>query len=393
MVVDLSPKVGVSWKDKLLRGKADGPSLNFGIINEEDLVFVEGDILRSTVNGIPTINFSDQIKDWLVKDMETNIVVKLLGRNMSYGVLHNRISNSWRPFQPTEFPIHGDPFNHFTLWMSKTVIIWLGFLYKRQVLEEIGSLISKVARLDIKIDSGIRGRFARMVVFVDLEKSFVLQIIVNGKVQRVEFESLPAVCFSCGCYGHIKDFCPSIVLDPNSIGKTLGRMCPLFGESIDSFELLDLGFWGLQFTLKRGEVFKRLDRTIFNVTWNSALPYAMITHLPKLKSDHQPLLLDLQPDFYSSKGCPFRFLTGWIEHPGFSNFVKENWSISDSMLMTHSNFTNKVRHWNKDVYGHITSCKNHLFPYLHQLEMEVREELDNILHHEELLWRQKVKCD
>ncbi|XP_016690808.1 uncharacterized protein [Gossypium hirsutum] len=244
MVVDLSPKVGVSWKDKLLRGKADGPSLNFGIINEEDLVFVEGDILRSTVNGIPTINFSDQIKDWLVKDMETNIVVKLLGRNMSYGVLHNRISNSWRPFQPTEFPIHGDPFNHFTLWMSKTVIIWLGsktrmimiwcwlkvmgFLYKRQVLEEIGSLISKVARLDIKIDSGIRGRFARMVVFVDLEKSFVLQIIVNGKVQRVEFESLPAVCFSCGCYGHIKDFCPSIVLDPNSIG---GKSKPLFRSS------------------------------------------------------------------------------------------------------------------------------------------------------------------
>ncbi|KAA3485144.1 leucine-rich repeat receptor-like protein kinase PEPR2 [Gossypium australe] len=87
-------QAGVSWKDKLLRGKADGPSLNFGITNEEDLVFVEGDILRSTVNGIPTINFSDRIKDWLVKDMETTVVVKLLGRNMSYGVLHNRISNS-----------------------------------------------------------------------------------------------------------------------------------------------------------------------------------------------------------------------------------------------------------------------------------------------------------
>ncbi|KAK5818271.1 hypothetical protein PVK06_023205 [Gossypium arboreum] len=64
IVVDLSPKVVVSWS---------------GIINEEDLVFVEGDILRSNVNGISTIDFSEHIKKWLVKNMETTIVVKLLG--------------------------------------------------------------------------------------------------------------------------------------------------------------------------------------------------------------------------------------------------------------------------------------------------------------------------
>ncbi|KAK5840545.1 hypothetical protein PVK06_009447 [Gossypium arboreum] len=104
------------------------------------------------------------------------------------------------------------------------VLAWIrflgmtGFLCKRQVLEEIGSLIGKVTRLDIKIDSVIRGRFGRMVVFIDLENSLVSQILVNGKVQRVEFEFLPAVCFSCGCCGHLKDFFPSIVLDPNSIG-------------------------------------------------------------------------------------------------------------------------------------------------------------------------------
>ncbi|MBA0753650.1 hypothetical protein Gogos_021601 [Gossypium gossypioides] len=224
MVVDLSPKAGVPWKDKLLRGKADGPSLNFGIINEEDLVFVEGDILRSTVNGIPAINFSDQIKDWLVKDMETTVVVKLLGLNMSYGV----ICGHYLTIQPGTVD-----FNPLKLFPSM-VLAWIrflgmtGFLYKRQVLEEICSLISKVARLDIKIGNGIRGRFARMVVFVDLEKSLVSQILVNRKVQRVKFEYLPAVCFSCGCYGHLKDFCLSIVLDPNSVG---GKKQALFRSS------------------------------------------------------------------------------------------------------------------------------------------------------------------
>ncbi|MBA0868768.1 hypothetical protein Goshw_018578, partial [Gossypium schwendimanii] len=37
-------------------------------------------------------------------------------------------------------------------------------------------------------------------------------------VQRVEFESLLVVCFSCGCYGHLKELCPSIVQDLNSDG-------------------------------------------------------------------------------------------------------------------------------------------------------------------------------
>ncbi|KAK5825519.1 hypothetical protein PVK06_020361 [Gossypium arboreum] len=60
--------------------------------------------------------------------------------------------------------------------------------------------------------------FLRMVIFVDLDKALVSQILVNGRVQRVEFESLLAVCFSCSCYGHLKEFCPSIVLDLNFDG-------------------------------------------------------------------------------------------------------------------------------------------------------------------------------
>ncbi|MBA0596467.1 hypothetical protein Gorai_013286, partial [Gossypium raimondii] len=38
----------------------------------------------------------------------------------------------------------------------------LGVLYKCQILEEIGGLIGKVAKLDFKTDNGLRGQFARM---------------------------------------------------------------------------------------------------------------------------------------------------------------------------------------------------------------------------------------
>lgn len=30
---------------------------------------------------------------------------------------------------------------------------------------------------------------------------------------------------------------------------------------------------------------------------------------------------------------------------------------------------------------------------LNQVELEIREELESVLHHEELLWRQKARCD
>ncbi|PPD78341.1 hypothetical protein GOBAR_DD24739 [Gossypium barbadense] len=67
----------------------------------------------------------------------------------------------------------------------------LGFLYKQRVLKEIGSL-------------------------VDLEKPLTSQVLVNGRVQRVEFKSLSTVYFSCGWYGHLKGLCPSVVADQNS---------------------------------------------------------------------------------------------------------------------------------------------------------------------------------
>ncbi|KAG8490882.1 hypothetical protein CXB51_014718 [Gossypium anomalum] len=153
--------------------------LGSDILDREDFEFTEGDVMRSNVNGIPTINFSKQIRHLLVKDMNTTVA----------------------------FP--------------SVVLAWiqfpgpLGFLYKRRVLEDIGSSVGKVAWLDLKIDNKIGGRFTRMVVYVDLEKSLISQVLVNDKFQRVEFEALSAVRFACSRYGHVNCLCPSEMVDSN----------------------------------------------------------------------------------------------------------------------------------------------------------------------------------
>ncbi|MBA0551780.1 hypothetical protein Golob_022646, partial [Gossypium lobatum] len=40
---------------------------------------------------------------------------------------------------------------------------------------------------------------------------------VDGAVQRVEYEALSTVCFSCGKYGHVKETCPSVATDKNPV--------------------------------------------------------------------------------------------------------------------------------------------------------------------------------
>ncbi|KAK5838342.1 hypothetical protein PVK06_007071 [Gossypium arboreum] len=37
--------------------------------------------------------------------------------------------------------------------------------------------------------------------------------MVDGTVQQVEYEALPTVCFTCGKYGHVKELCPTVMVD------------------------------------------------------------------------------------------------------------------------------------------------------------------------------------
>ncbi|MBA0555824.1 hypothetical protein Golob_025979, partial [Gossypium lobatum] len=86
----------VSWKDKLLGRENTGSSASPTISVDSpdvDLKFENGDILRSTLNKILAIDFSERFKRILVKDMETIVIFKLLACNIGYGVLYNQISS------------------------------------------------------------------------------------------------------------------------------------------------------------------------------------------------------------------------------------------------------------------------------------------------------------
>ncbi|KAK5845328.1 hypothetical protein PVK06_001499 [Gossypium arboreum] len=98
----------------------------------------------------------------------------------------------------------------------------LGHMYKRRILWEIGGTIGNVAKLDFNTDAGIWGRFVRLAVYVNLDKHLIPQVLINEALQRVEYEYLPIVCFSCRHYGYIKELFPKEV---NGQKESGGRGC------------------------------------------------------------------------------------------------------------------------------------------------------------------------
>ncbi|MBA0554220.1 hypothetical protein Golob_013338 [Gossypium lobatum] len=73
-----------------------------------------------------------------------------------------------------------------------------GFMYKRKIIEVISGMIGKATKFDFKNDNRISGHFAKMAVFINLDRPLVSLVLVNGEIQRVEYEALSMIYFYSG---------------------------------------------------------------------------------------------------------------------------------------------------------------------------------------------------
>ncbi|CAL1402226.1 unnamed protein product [Linum trigynum] len=112
------------------------------------------------------------------------------------------------------------------------------------------------------------------------------------------------------------------------------RRCQLFTERMNLAELVDLGFSGVRFTWSRGENMQsykasRLDRSLYNIRWNSVFPYSSVLHLPRYHSDHCPILTSVaaQPSGQQPMKA-FRFEAAWLTDERLRSVVAESWSSS-----------------------------------------------------------------
>ena len=52
----------------------------------------------------------------------------------------------------------------------------------------IGQMVGRVFRIDYNTETTVRGKFARIAVEIPLDKPLVSQFVLDGKVQRVEYD-------------------------------------------------------------------------------------------------------------------------------------------------------------------------------------------------------------
>lgn len=72
-----------------------------------------------------------------------------------------------------------------------------------------------------------------MTVYVNLKKALISQVLVNGTFQRIEYEYLPSVCFTCDHYGHVKKICSKALKAQVSVEGEIckGKEDQVMGES------------------------------------------------------------------------------------------------------------------------------------------------------------------
>ncbi|KAK5774661.1 hypothetical protein PVK06_042517 [Gossypium arboreum] len=596
-------------------------SASFANGNGEDISIVEDsntkkDVKKSIADGVPSIDFSDRVYQILEKEMSTLIILKILGRNIGISTLQNKLYGIWRPSKPFQLMniengyflakfqnsidydkvLSQGPWVIFDYYLTvqpwsidfnsnlhypNLIQTWIRFprppshLYKRQILMEIGSLIGKITKLDINTDSRARGRYARIVVFVNLGKPLISKILINDlEASSLEQESTknPKSMLESKGKGILIDSDVNVNTGRKDVGNGLnktnlnwpigqGRMehefpsikqanhvvvyNPVFeensfmnvkvkegvldarnhstvvfnnkrsletGDSAGS-NLVKVGCksqiakksiskvrWKLNKTLKgpgnrfkisensrvsfadsmkraatlitseieeqsakdlsrrlEQEVdisssaysFSRLilvafvygspDKVKKNIFWNDLSrsilvrdePWmaigdfntkatdgseqwelfgffldCVVTPLPRIKSDHHSLLLNLYSQVMNVFNRSFRFLAGWLQHHNFSDFVKENWSFDGNMTNAIVGFTDRLKNWNNCVYGHISQRKCRLMHKhsnvqrvvdlsgsnsLRHKEFMIREELESIFYHEEIFWKQKSR--
>ncbi|MBA0618040.1 hypothetical protein Godav_027435 [Gossypium davidsonii] len=65
-----------------------------------------------------------------------------------------------------------------------------------------------------------------MFVPLDLDKPLISQVLVDDRFQMVEFEALPAICFACYRYGHVKGSYPLKIVNSNLLGGKENDLIP-----------------------------------------------------------------------------------------------------------------------------------------------------------------------
>lgn len=204
----------------------------------------------------PRLELSKEKYTSLFRQWRGSLIIKLLGKSVSFRTLDQRLRDLWtleHGFELTDFEgdfyiarfycrsdylmvLEGGPWvilgHYLTVmkWRPKfrpsaatisSTLVWVRFpgiypeMLDEETLSSLGDLIGTTVKVDSTSLTGLRGRFSRVCVEVNLGAPLIPSVTVFDEAQKVEYEDLHLICFKCGCYGHWGEQCPSLMPPPD----------------------------------------------------------------------------------------------------------------------------------------------------------------------------------
>ncbi|XP_026410856.1 uncharacterized protein LOC113306089 [Papaver somniferum] len=136
-----------------------------------------------------------------------------------------------------------------------------------------------------------------------------------------------------------------------------------FLTMIDQMGFINLRFRGDPYTWTNNQqgqdnILERLDRALATPYWRMANPHAVVTRLPRIASDHAPILLRTKAiEWQGQKNYKFEHL--WLTHPHLNQVVTSAWTqqsdVESALNLQLKLITTgqTLMDWNKDTFGHL----------------------------------------
>ena len=123
----------------------------------------------------------------------------------------------------------------------------------------------------------------------------------------------------------------------------------LFNDWINRWALMEISISNRVFTWSNNQVspvFAVLDRVFISVNWDTHFPFSTLVALPRVGSDHTPLVLDTGARAPTTPK-PFRFEKWWLSQPDFHQMVVEAWNSVSSDRSSAENWLCKTKNLRK----------------------------------------------
>ncbi|KAG5624592.1 hypothetical protein H5410_009810 [Solanum commersonii] len=195
----------------------------------------------------------------------------------------------------------------------------------------------------------------------------------------------------------------------------LSRAMFELSEAINNLELVDPPLLGRSYTWRRRENHNsasKIDRFLYSVDWEDSLQLVKQSLLPRIGSDHNPILLTYGD--WNYKKTYFKFENWWLEVEGFKQKVKAWWLSFPNMGKPAFNLANKLKllkkelmRWSRSNEGDWKHKKEMILQQLKSREAiqenrsltddelvqktHLAMEFEEIAKEEEIAWRQRSR--